>query len=397
MKNLLSFSRTQPKLPLGDFILSEIKRAIGLMSGTSMDGIDVALVTSDGKDRVERGANRFFSYSPSIRNMLESTLEEAKNFSEPQGLRDVAKESEAAITSLHVEAVREFLADCQLNASDVDLIGFHGQTIMHRPDLGWTLQLGDGKRLAHETGITTVFDMRRNDMAHGGQGAPLVPVYHRAISQSLSEDYSELRPVVFVNIGGIANITYIGEELLAFDVGPGNALIDQWVQKHVGISHDDGGRIAAEGIIDNSLVAEYLNDPFFEKSVPKSLDRGDFAIPPDNSGTLETVARSLARVTAESIFKSVEHMPENPQLWIICGGGRHNPYIMTDLKEVSADYGSRVISAEEGGFDGDAMEAEAWGYLAIRALYGLPLTYPKTTGCTKPVTGGVLAQPNHGR
>ncbi|MEL7430398.1 MAG: anhydro-N-acetylmuramic acid kinase, partial [Pseudomonadota bacterium] len=360
-----------------------MKTALGLMSGTSMDGIDVALVRTDGEGRVERGPSASFDYSAATRRMLVNALKDARDIVVREQRPDLLRSAEDEITRLHVDAVQTFLSAHNLVPEDIDLIGFHGQSVLHRPQSAITVQIGDGQRLADETRIATVHDMRANDMIHGGQGAPLIPVYHQALATGIT---GRDGPVCFVNIGGISNITYVGDtclgdELIAFDSGPGNALIDQWVQKHVGITHDQGGMIAAEGHVDEALAERYMADGFFEKKLPKSLDRNDFKLPQDaeNLG-VETVARTLASVTARAIFRSLDHLPEAPRLWVICGGGRHNPFIMKDLFLLAAQHETRVIAAEEAGFDGDAMEAEGWAYLAVRAELGLPLTFPGTTG-----------------
>ena len=316
--------------------MGKIWTAIGLMSGTSMDGIDVALVRSDGDGLVERGASQFFAYDPAMRDLLEVALETAKEITDRTARSGNLEHVEQEITRLHVEAVKGFLQKQDLSVEAVDMIGFHGQTVLHRPEIGLTVQLGDGDLLARETGIPVVYDMRANDMKFGGQGAPLVPVYHQALASSLSEELRERMPVVFVNIGGISNITYIGAdgELIAFDTGPGNALIDQWVQAHAGIPFDQGGMIAAEGQVVQGLVDRYLDDPYFAKKVPKSLDRNDFRMPDPSEASLEDGAKSLANLSAAAIFKACEHLPKLPKLWIVCGGGRHNPVIMADLKEM---------------------------------------------------------------
>lgn len=371
-----------------------IKTAIGLMSGTSMDGIDAALVKTDGKDIVERGSMGFYPYAVKMQNILKQALEDAKALKKRDERIGCLEEAENLITKLHIDAVKFFLKENNLDATKVDVLGFHGQTVLHRPDQELTVQLGNGEKLAAETGIDTVYDMRAKDMQHGGQGAPLVPIYHKALTSSLPDTFKQKSPVVFVNIGGISNITYIGEELIAFDTGPGNALIDQWVQSQAGIPYDQGGMIAAEGIINDALATQYLESKYFEKSLPKSLDRNDFLPPIAGEISLEEGARTLAYISAAAIFKSVDHLPKAPKLWIVCGGGRHNPHIMSDMKTLATKTKSQVILAEEAGFDGDAMEAEAWGYLAVRSLKELPLTFPTTTGCKEPVTGGVFASAN---
>lgn len=366
-----------------------IKTAIGLMSGTSMDGIDAALVRTDGEDLVERGPMSFYPYSPQTQTILKKALEDAKELQSRDERVGCLEEAENLVTDLHSKAVISFLKENDLNASQIDVLGFHGQTVLHRPEQALTVQLGDGEKLAKATGIDVVYDMRANDMVNGGQGAPLVPIYHKALCESLPDQYKKQSPVVFVNIGGISNITYIGKELIAFDTGPGNALIDQWVQSEAGIPYDQGGMIAAEGKVRMPLAKRYLRNDFFKRPLPKSLDRNDFILLAGGDLSLEDGARTLAHVSAASIIKSVSHLPEIPKNWVICGGGRRNPYIMRDLSVLARAMNSSIMPSEKAGFNGDAMEAEAWGYLAVRSLKGLPLTYPKTTGCEKPVTGGV--------
>ena len=364
-----------------------------MMSGTSMDGIDLAIIRTDGETVVERGQSSFHSYGATTKKLLESALIDARAVTKRGERPGVLEEAELAITELHCTAIENFFRESKLDASNVDLLGFHGQTVLHRPENALTVQLGLGDVLARRTGIRTVSDMRANDMVHGGQGAPLVPIYHQALSSSLPTEFMRVRPVVFVNIGGISNITYIGEDLVAFDTGPGNALIDQWVQQQVGIDYDQGGMIAAEGDVKEAVVENYLSNDFFQKDWPKSLDRNDFQLPTSFGLSVEDGARTLARVTAAAIMKSTEHLPAMPALWIICGGGRKNPHILRDLKTLASEKGSRAVTAEDCGFDGDAMEAEAWAYLAVRASAGLPLTFPGTTGCRTAVSGGVIHNP----
>ncbi len=369
-----------------------IRTAIGLMSGTSLDGIDVALVRTDGEGTVERGPAMGVAYDPAFRKRLQAALETAKAI----GRRDERPGDLAAVerelTLRHAGAVRAFLDENGLTAAAVDVIGFHGQTVLHRPDQALTVQLGDGALLAREAGIDVVYDMRANDMAEGGQGAPLIPVYHAALARNLPADCAF--PVVFVNIGGISNLTYVGADgaIVAFDSGPGNTLIDQWVEAQAGIPFDQGGMIASEGRVVASLAARYLDHPFFTATVRRSLDRNDFLPPAGGDATLEDGARTLAHVTAAAILTSAGHLPQPPRTYVVCGGGRLNRIIMADLADLAGAQGARVMAAEEAGLDGDSMEAEAWAYLAVRALEGLPLTFPGTTGVKAAVTGGVVAK-----
>ena len=372
--------------------MTGMRTAIGLMSGTSLDGIDIALLRTDGKSAVERGPAMGRAYDAAFRRRLQGALEAARAIGtrteRPGDLAQIERE----LTLLHAEAVRAFLAGNGLSASDIDVVGFHGQTVLHRPDAGLTVQLGDGGLLARETGIDVVHDMRANDMVHGGQGAPLIPVYHAALAAGLS-DFAG-KAVVFVNIGGISNITFIGGDggIVAFDSGPGNTLIDQWVEAHAGIPYDQGGMIASEGRVDPALAGRYLGHAFFTDPVRRSLDRNDFLPPDGAAASLEDGARTLAHVTAAAILRSARHLPERPGLYVVCGGGRLNRVIMDDLAAMARGEGAEVVAAEAVGLNGDSMEAEAWAYLAVRALGGLPLTFPETTGVKVPVSGGVLSR-----
>jgi anhydro-N-acetylmuramic acid kinase len=370
-------------------------RAIGLMSGTSMDGIDVALIDTDGERIVSRGPSAEYPYESAFKRRIALALEEAKQISRRDERPGALLALEKEITDRHADAVMRFMLENGISAGNVDVIGFHGQTILHRPLIGLTVQLGDGALLALQSGIPVVYDMRANDMAHGGQGAPLVPAYHAALAAGLDRQISKGRPVCFVNIGGISNITYVRRDHppIAFDTGPGNALIDQWVERHAGIPFDDGGRIAAEGGIHAELVDAYLSDAFFKQKPPKSLDRNDFDLELVDGLELSDGARTLARVTAEAILAAARHLPAEPGLWIICGGGRKNAAVMSDLADLASHQAARVISAEQCGLNGGSMEAEAWAYLAVRSLKRLALTFPDTTGVKEAVTGGVLARP----
>lgn len=371
--------------------MSDRIRAIGLMSGTSMDGMDVAMLTTDGESVVERGPFLAVPYDPAFRERLKQGLEDARTMTVRSARPGSLAELERELTLRHAEAVKTFLQTHGLTAGEIAVIGFHGQTLLHRPDQALTVQIGDGALLAHETGIDVVYDMRANDMAHGGQGAPLVPAYHAALAASLSD---AARPVCFVNIGGISNLTYVDGEgrILAFDSGPGNTLIDQWVEVNAGVPFDQGGMIASEGSVLMPLAERYLDHPFFTTDQRRSLDRNDFRPPEPDEAGLHDGARTLAYVTAAAILRSAGHLPHPPQTYIISGGGRLNRTIMADLKEIAARSGATVLTAEEAGFDGDATEAEAWAYLAVRSLKRLPLTFPGTTGVKAAVTGGVLAR-----
>lgn len=379
-------------------------RALGLMSGTSMDGVDVACLETDGEDFVKRGAALTFPYGDDMRRLLVSAIADAKDLKSREERPGSLAAAERELTTRCAAAVAEFLKASGVDRSAVDVIGFHGQTVLHRAPAphvhklfngsevttsgkGLTVQLGLGQKLADLTGRPVAYDMRAADVAAGGQGAPLAPAYHRALASALPE-----RPIALVNIGGVANATWIGRDgrLIAFDTGPGNALIDDFMMRRAGVARDNNGEVAARGSVSQETVRAYLNHPYFAAPPPKSLDRNAFNGAPIDGLNLEDGAATLAAFTAAAIARAREHMPEEPQMWVISGGGRRNRTLMTMIAGLVEN---AVVPAEAAGFDGDALEAEAWAYLAVRCVRGLPITFPGTTGAPKPMTGGVLAEP----
>jgi anhydro-N-acetylmuramic acid kinase len=360
--------------------------AIGLMSGTSLDGIDVASLVTDGETVTSHGPAMTVPYDDTQRDLLRRALADAVHMTARQDRPGVLLHVEHESTQWHIQAVRKFVEQHALSLSNIDVIGYHGQTVIHRPERALTVQLGLGDKVAQSLNVPVVYDMRANDVSHGGQGAPLVPAYHRALVAAVSQ-----RPVALVNIGGVANVTWIGrdDELMAFDTGPGNALIDDWMKTHTGTSRDEGGRLGLVGQVDEATVAQFLGDAFFESKSAKSLDRNTFSGIKLEGLSLADGAATLVAVTTRSIALSQNMMPEPPAQWIICGGGRHNRAIMNDLEKLLGN----VQKAEALNLDGDAVEAEAWAFLAVRSLRGLALTYPGTTGVREPLTGGVLAHP----
>lgn len=363
--------------------MSKLTTALGLMSGTSLDGIDVALIRTDGENTVERGPSQTYPYSEAQRNVLRAALKDAKGLARRDERPFGLARAEASLTDWHVQAVQDFL---KANPATVDVIGFHGQTVIHRPEIRLTVQLGDGSALAKRLALPVVYDVRANDVATGGQGAPFVPVYHRALAASVPE-----RPLVFVNIGGVSNVTWIGSQghMIAFDTGPGNAPLDDWALKHTGVARDEDGKLAATGTPKETIIDQFLNQAFFKLPPPKSLDRDSFAAL--DLGALNAVdgAATLVEIIARAIAGAASWVPEAPKAWIICGGGRHNPTIMKALRKILPN----MKPAEAYGFNGDSMEAEAWAYMAVRSMKKLPLSFPMTTKVTQPMTGGVLALP----
>ena len=351
--------------------------AIGLMSGTSMDGIDVAHIRTDGLAIVERGSFRTYPYAPSTRRRMAQGLEDARKIVRRTDRPGSLATLETELTERHAAAVEAFLADTGLATGDLDLVGMHGQTVLHRPEQALTVQLGDAGVLARALGVRIVHDMRQIDVEAGGQGAPLAPVYHRALAEGLHAPTTE-GPIAFLNIGGVANITIVGSDLVAFDCGPGNAPLDDFVAARAGIPYDAGGRIASEGRYDTDVIGAVLDRPFFHAPYPKSLDRNDIAMPAGWSPDLSNGARTLTRLIAESVARSLAIMPERPTRWIVTGGGARNPLVKDDLRELLAP--ATVETADAAGLSADAMEAEAWAYLAVRVAKGLPISEPGTTG-----------------
>jgi anhydro-N-acetylmuramic acid kinase len=347
---------------------------IGLMSGTSMDGVDAALLYTDGENIVKTGAALTLPYDEALRRAT---------FVLMRGQGGDKAAIAHAITQRHREAVEALIAQSGLARAEIKLIGFHGQTIRHVPHEGITEQIGDAAWLAAETGIPVVADFRSNDVKHGGQGAPLVPLYHAALAHALP------KPVMVVNIGGVANVTWIGQgdaNLIAFDCGPGNALMDDWMRQHTGAAYDANGATAARGRVDKARVVAFLGDEFFALPAPKSLDRHHFGLKLVGGLNLEDGAATLAAMTTAAIAASLAHVPAAPQQWLVTGGGRHNATLMLMLKEAV----TTVVPVESVGWDGDALEAEAFAYLAVRSAKGLPLTLASTTGVSRPVSGGVF-------
>lgn len=362
--------------------------AIGLMSGTSLDGVDVALIETDGERIAAFGPTGYRAYAESERSLLRQALADAVSLATREARPGALAEAERLVTRAHGEAVESFLRDHGLARSAVDVIGFHGQTVLHRPERRLTVQIGDGRALAATLGIPVVFDLRAADVAAGGQGAPLVPVYHRALVAMLEQ----AGPTVVVNIGGVANITYIdGETLIACDTGPGNALLDDFMLRTTGEAVDRDGRMAAQGRADEAWIAHALRLPFFSRPPPKSLDRNDFAALTVEGMSVADAAATLTAFTAASIARIVEVLPQPPLRWIVVGGGARNPTLMLMLAERMAP--ASVLRGDDCGWAGDAIEAQAFAYLAVRSLKGLPLTYPGTTGVAAPLTGGVPAKP----
>jgi anhydro-N-acetylmuramic acid kinase len=351
-------------------------RAIGLMSGTSMDGVDVAAIETDGETVAWTGRSMTVPYDPVLRARLDRAVRA------PEGPGHDLAGLERALTDAHAAAVEAFLPALPPGRGRVDVVGFHGHTLFHRPAEHRTCQLGDGERLAARLGIDVVYDFRSADVAAGGQGAPLAPIYHQALAARLA------KPVAILNLGGVGNVTWIGEgEPIAFDTGPGNGLIDDWVRARTERPYDEGGRIAASGRIDDACLAGLLAHSYFDQPPPKSLDRLDFTLAPVGDLGLEDGAATLAAFTVRAVARGCAHLPVLPKRWLVTGGGRHNVTLMRMLAHALA---VPVEPIEAIGADGDALEAQAFAFLAVRTLRGLPISFSATTGAPRPLCGGRL-------
>lgn len=356
--------------------------AIGLMSGTSLDGIDAALLVTDGERILERGAAATIPYPPEFRTRLRRLLGRSPTVAD----RPVITE----LTDRHREAVSALLQTAGMPPEAIDVVGFHGQTVLHEPRRRLTIQVGDGQRLADALGLPVVAEFRAADVTAGGEGAPLAPLYHLAKAHDLE------RPLVVLNVGGVANVTWIGAgrepEVLAFDTGPGNALLDDWLLRSTGQPFDANGAVAARGRIDTDRLAAWLEHPYFAVQPPKSLDRDDFA---SVLRSLEGVgtddgAATLSAFTAHAVALALSFFAAPPHRWLVCGGGRHNPTLMRMIADRVV---APVVPVETVGWRGDYLEAEAFAFLAVRSLRGLPLSLPTTTGVARPQPGGRLFRP----
>jgi anhydro-N-acetylmuramic acid kinase len=356
-------------------------RTIGLMSGTSLDGVDAAWLTTDGERIGEFGPTLTLAYDERLRADLRRILDQAPTL-HPDDPR--LKTATARLTEYHVRAVAAL-------GRQADLIGFHGQTILHQPDKRRTWQIGDAVELAWRTGVPVAWDFRSADVAVGGQGAPFAPVYHAALARGLAT------PLAVLNIGGVANVTWIGADgrLVAFDTGPGNGPLDDWISRRSGVAFDRDGAIARSGRVDPVVLRRLLAHRYFSLPPPKSLDRLDFAAALAASGLAALSpadgAATLVAFTAGAV--AAAPLPAPPLRWVVSGGGRHNPAIMAALRDLLA---VPVDPVEALGWNGDALEAQCFGFLAVRTKLGLPISFPGTTGIPVPMQGGRMTSPTPG-
>jgi anhydro-N-acetylmuramic acid kinase len=360
------------------------------MSGTSLDGVDVALVETDGESVTALGPTGYRGYSEDERTLLRQALVDGAALSERRSRPGILARADAFVTKVHAEAVETFLAGERIDRASITIVGFHGQTVLHKPQDRLTVQIGDGAALARALRLPVACDFRAADVAAGGQGAPIVPVFH----QALARDLAQPQPIAVLNIGGVANVTYVGSgDPVACDTGPGNALIDDFMRERAGLPHDNDGAAAAGGRPNQAFIDRVLAHPFFSLKPPKSLDRNAFAF--DNIGlpdfSVPDGAATLSALTVQAVARIVPHLPSVPRAWIVAGGGARNRTLMRMLAEQLAP--ASVETADAAGWSSDGLEAQAFAFLAVRCLTGKPLTFPTTTGVSRPMTGGVVERP----
>jgi anhydro-N-acetylmuramic acid kinase len=340
---------------------------------------------TDGERVDYSGPRHFRPYSDAERRTLRTAVEQAKSLNDRTARPGALADAERIVTEAHADAIDAIRKSG--NAPVIDLIGFHGQTVFHAPERGLTVQIGDGAALARRFGIPVVYDFRAADMAAGGQGAPLVPAYHRALALNSGLDL----PLAVVNIGGVANLTWLGPggSMSAYDTGPGNALLDDLARTRAGRPMDEGGALAAAGKVDERALRRLTEHPYFAAQPPKSLDRNAFSIEPVAALPPEHAAATLTEFTAATIADAVKKSGGATQI-VVAGGGARNPVRIERLRKAAR---APVVTAEDLGWSADFLEAEAFAFLAARAVAGLPLTWPETTGVPLPMTGGVVARP----
>lgn len=373
---------------------AHMRWALGFMSGTSLDGVDAALLRTDGIEIEAFGPTAYRPYRDLERAALKAALARAAAL-EPRAAGDPAHWT----TEARLVAEAHLGAAAELDLERAELVGFHGQTLLHRPEDGVTVQIGDARRLAEALHVPIVHDFRSADIASGGQGAPFAPFYHFALARRAQLS----RPCAVLNMGGVGNVTFIdptGSEaeapgaLLAFDTGPANAPLDDFMHARAGAPYDADGAAAAAGAADQALIERWIAaTAFFARPAPKSLDRDDFAHLSEDlaAHSLEDGAATLTGFAAAAVREAARQALATPAFWFVTGGGRRNPTLMAALRRA---LGAPVEPIEALGVDGDFVEAQAFAYLAVRALRGLPLSAPGTTGCAAPACGGALARPD---
>ena len=360
--------------------------ALGLMSGTSADGIDVGMLVTNGKSKIELGPSGYYPFSKSFITKIKSIFKKKLNINKSKKQKRII-EIENEFTQFNYVAINKFLKKNKINKKKIHVIGFHGQTISHNPASGYSWQIGNSQNLANLLNIKVVGNFRENDIKKGGQGAPLTPIFHYYLTKEIK------KKICFINLGGISNITYFNHKsksslnnMLAFDAGPCCSLIDDWVSKNSNKKFDNFGLLARNGNVKKKIIQNFLKKPFFSKPPPKSLDRSDFSLSLLKKLKIEDGAATLSYLVADTLLKSFDYFPKNPDICILSGGGRLNKFLVELINKKIKK--SKIVLTENYNWNGDFIESYAFAYLSIRKLLNLPITFPKTTGIKKPLTGG---------
>ena len=379
--------------------MGKIYTSMGLMSGTSLDGVDVSIIESDGNREYLSILDRYFEYDRELIKKILKIRDKISNYRKLSDNIDLINDLEREITLFHARAVEETLNESKIK---IDLIGFHGQTIFHDPTNKTTKQLGDGKLLSQLTKKKVVYNFRQNDIDNGGQGAPLTPIFHNVLANKLSEKFNLKFPINLLNIGGIANITStvdwqnLGHKknLFAYDIGPGNCLIDDWVRKNSREKYDKNGLIAKSGMTDELILNQALENFNYKLDYEKSLDVKDFDIFFAKGLSLENGAATITDFTAKLISDGISYLNKKNKIkgnkLLVCGGGRKNDYLLKKIKDNFHDLD--IISIDKYEVNGDFIESQAFAYLAIRSIEGKVISFPSTTRCKKPSSGGVVVK-----
>ena len=365
--------------------------AIGLMSGTSADGVDIALIKTNGKEQIKMETSDYYPFTNSFSKKIKSIFKKKINFNEYKRKKRII-EIEDEFTLMNYSIIKKFLKKKKVNINKIDVIGFHGQTISHNPDNGYSLQIGNVQKLSNLLNKKVVGNFRSNDISKGGQGAPLTPIFHFYLTKKIKKN------ICFINLGGISNLTNFNHKLkkslnkiIAFDVGPCCSLIDDWISLKLKKKYDNKGLVAKKGECNIKIFNKYMNNPFFFIHPPKSLDRKFFSLSIMKKLNVNDGAATLVNIICESLYNALKHLPTYPDLCIISGGGRLNKFLIVILKKKFSKI--NVCLTEKYNWDGDAIEAYAFAYLSVRKLLNLPITFPGTTGINKSSTGGVIFHP----
>jgi anhydro-N-acetylmuramic acid kinase len=364
--------------------MGKIYSSLGLMSGTSMDGVDASIIQSDGNSDYKVIFNKYFQYNEDIFKKLTNLRDKINTSRDLHKMSGEIKSLEKEITLFHAEISKKIILQSTI---EVDLVGFHGQTIFHNTDEKITKQIGEGNLLSQLIKKKVIYDFRQNDLKNGGEGAPLTPIFHKLLVKKLEKEKKIETPVVILNIGGVTNATFVNAhyEITSMDVGPGNCLIDKWIRANTDKNFDENGNIAKSGKIDKFILEQSLDNYYNNKiSKKKSLDINDFDIHFARGLSLENGASTITEFTAEILSKKL--LDNNT---FVCGGGRKNQFLIDSIQNKIQN---KIQKIDNIGIDGDFVESQAFGFLAIRSYLGLPISFPKTTGCKEPITGGVIAK-----